>query len=104
MQRPGFKGCVKRQPDAPVRTLKSDSAGGRRQFRVVPVSQARMHRRETMLDKQGHYEEVYERVKTRNESKRRRLPVSFLSQQKQLRQCTNIYPYSNTGSTIYMSK
>lgn len=85
MQKPGFKGSAKRPPEALVRTLRSDAYCASRQFRAVPVSQARMHRRESMLDKKGHQDEAYERLKTRNENKRRRLPVSFLSQQKQLK-------------------
>lgn len=80
VQKPGFKGSAKKPPEAPARSLKSEPFGASRQFRAVPVSQARMHRKESMLDKQGHQEEAYERLKTRNENRRRRLPVSFLSQ------------------------
>lgn len=51
-QRPGFKGFLKKSGDQFFRHRRTnDNAPSSRVFRAVPLSQARMHKKESTLDK-----------------------------------------------------
>jgi hypothetical protein len=50
----------------------------------LPCSGFRMKSKIDLLNNQDHYEEVYERLKSRNEQKRFKLPASFKKHQRKI--------------------
>ena len=53
-------------------------------FMPLPCSGFRMKSKIDLLNNQDHYEEVYERLKSRNEQKRFKLPASFKKHQRKI--------------------